>query len=412
MQTAMTQVMKGIRVLEVAQFIFAPSAGGLLADWGADVIKVEHPLRPDAQRGFIRWSGVAFDPDRNPLVEGANRGKRSVGVDISKPQGREILYALAETADVFLTNYLPGARKKLAIDVEDIRKVNPKIIYARASAYGDKGPDRDRGGFDGTAFWSHSGIAHALTPDEVEAPVVQAIGGFGDQLGGVNIVGGISAALFHRSRTGEALEVDVSLLSTAWWAAAASINATLFTGQDMRAASPRLGGAPFSPFIGQFRTSDGRIISLFIMQPDPFIRDTFTHLGLAELADDPRFSNALALMKNWEAANDYLIAAFAAKPFDYWRQHLKTMAGQWAAVQSIADLSHDEQALANDMLFEIESGDGGAPIKLTRGPIQFNHAPVETTRAPQASEHTESVLLELGLGWDRIEELKKMGAIA
>ena len=109
----MTQVMKGVRVLEVAQFIFAPSAGALLADWGADVVKIEHPVYADGQRGFIRWSGVTFDPDRNPLIEGCNRGKRSVGLDISKPEGREVLYELAKSADVFLTNYLPSVREKL-----------------------------------------------------------------------------------------------------------------------------------------------------------------------------------------------------------------------------------------------------------------------------------------------------------
>jgi crotonobetainyl-CoA:carnitine CoA-transferase CaiB-like acyl-CoA transferase len=408
----MTQVMKGVRVLEVAQFIFAPSAGALLADWGADVVKIEHPVYADGQRGFIRWSGVTFDPDRNPLIEGCNRGKRSVGLDISKPEGREVLYQLARNSDVFLTNYLPSVREKLGIDLADIRAVNPNIIYVRASAYGDKGPDRDRSGFDGTAFWSHSGIAHALTPDELEAPVTQGIGGFGDQVGGMNIVGGVAGALFHRANTGEALEIDVSLLSTAWWAAAASINATAQTGQNFRPPTPKTGGAPGIPFIGHFRTADGRLISLFIMQPDPFIRDTFEHLGIGHLADDPRFADARVLMENWEAANAAMVAAFAAEPFDYWRGRLKTMNGHGAAVQSLLDLVSDEQALANDMVVEVEAADGGAPLRLARGPVQFNHEPVTATRGPQAFEHTEQVLLELGLDWSVIESLKSKGAVS
>ncbi len=204
----MTQVMKGVRVLEVAQMTFVPSAGAILADWGADVIKIEHPQRGDSQRGFVNMGGVKVNPKRSPFVEHPNRGKRSVGVDITKPEGMEVIYELARTADVFLTNYLPRQRQKMKFDIEHIRAANPNIIYARGSAYGDKGPERDTGGFDGTAFWNRSGIATAMTPAEMSGPISQGIPAFGDSIGGMNIAGGISAALFHRERTGEALECD------------------------------------------------------------------------------------------------------------------------------------------------------------------------------------------------------------
>jgi crotonobetainyl-CoA:carnitine CoA-transferase CaiB-like acyl-CoA transferase len=137
--------MKGVRILEVAQFTFVPAAGAVLADWGADVIKIEHPVRGDTQRGLINVTGVKVNPLRMTLIEHPNRGKRSVGLDISTAEGQALLYEIARTADVFLTNYLPSARRKLKIDVEHIRAANPDIIYARGSAWGDKGPEREKG---------------------------------------------------------------------------------------------------------------------------------------------------------------------------------------------------------------------------------------------------------------------------
>jgi crotonobetainyl-CoA:carnitine CoA-transferase CaiB-like acyl-CoA transferase len=408
----MVHVMKGFRVLEVAQFTFVPAAGGVMADWGADVIKIEHPVRGDTQRGFINMGGVQVDPNRHPLIEHPNRGKRSVGIDVSTSLGQELLYEIAKTSDVFLTNYLPSVRQKNKFDLEHIRAANPKIIYARGSAYGDKGPEREIGGYDGTAFWTRSGVGHTMTPAEMDGPLAQGSPAFGDSIGGMNIAGGIAAALLYRERSGEAVELDVSLLSTAWWAAGANLTQGMEKGVTTRSPMPTSGGSAKNPLMGNFRASDGGWINLCMPSPTGFVRDTFEHLGLSEAADDPRFADVYKLIENSKAASDLMVAAFAKKPFAYWRQHLKTMKGQWAPFQSLLDLAKDEQALANDMICEVEAGDGGPPFKVVRGPVQFNHEPLKTTRAPQASEHTETFLLEIGLEWERIERLKAAGAIA
>ncbi|WP_439133574.1 CaiB/BaiF CoA transferase family protein [Pseudomaricurvus sp.] len=408
----MTQVMKGVRVLEVAQFTFVPAAGAILADWGADVIKIEHPVRGDTQRGFVKMGGVDTNPNRSPFVEHPNRGKRSVGVDISTPEGMEVIYELAKTADVFLTNYLPNQRQKMKFDIEHIRAVNPNIIYARGSAFGDKGPERDVGGFDGTAFWNRSGIADAMSPKELGGPIAQGIPAFGDSIGGMNIAGGIAGALFHRAQTGEATEVDVSLLSTAWWASGTSIDMGIETGQVMGNRMPQSGANPGNPLMGNYYTSDKGVINMCTLTPGKHIKSFFEHIDRPECATDERFSTPEALMKNWEPASEIIVAAFAEKDFNHWREHLKTYSGQWAPVQSLLDIATDEQALANDMLFEVEASDGGEPIKLVRGPVQFNGEAVKTDRAPLASEHTELVLMELGIEWDKIEDLKSKGAIA
>jgi len=408
----MIQVMKGYRVLEVAQYTFVPVAGAVLADWGADVIKIEHPERGDAQRGFLQLAGVSIPPERNTIMEHPNRGKRSVGVDLSTEEGQQLIYKMAAEADVFLTNYLPQQRQKLKLDLEHIRAVNPDIIYARGSAHGDKGEEREVGGFDSTAFWNRGAIGHTFSPEGLDGVIPQGLPGFGDTIGGMNLAGGISAALLHRERTGEAIEVDVSLMSSAWWAAASGLALQMEYGLGIRAPMPRSGSQPGNPFQGNYKSSDGGTINLTILTPGAYIRDTFEHLGLADLADDERFSTPHALFENWEAASELIAQAIASKPADYWRKHLKTMKGQWASAQSLKDLTNDPQALANDMVFEVESPDGGNPIRLVRGPVQFNHEPQVTTRAPQSAEHTEVCLMELGLGWDEIEALKEQKVIS
>lgn len=408
----MVKVMDGVRILEVAQFTFVPVAGAILADWGADVIKIEHPVRGDTQRGFINLEGTPVNPDRNVMMAHPNRGKRSVGIDVSTPEGQQLIYDLAKECDVFLTNYLPTQRQKLKIDVEHIRAANPNIIYARGSALGDKGPERLKGGFDSTAFWARGGSSMCITPPELGGPLTQPGPAYGDTIGGTNIAGGISAALFHRERTGEAVELDVSLLASGVWSVGMGLAMTMESGPMAPPRMPKSGGMKGNPFVGVFQTADGRHLNLTVLTPGPYLEDTWTHLDKPELMQDERFNTVEALMANWVEGSVEVTRAIASKPLSYWIDRFQTLRGQWAPYQSLEDVMKDPQVLANDIIVEVEATDGGAPIRLAAAPVQFNHEPSRPGRSPEASEHTEVVLMEFGIEWERIEQLKAIGAVA
>src|SRR5262245_41324980 len=222
----MTAPLEGVRVLEVAIYAFAPSATAILADWGADVLKVEHPVTGDPGRGTAAW-GVPADVDGvSHLWEVPNRGKRAMTLDIATTEGREILLQLVDESDVFVTNFLPAARRKLGIEPEDIQARNPRIIYARGSAQGPRGELSERGGFDGVTYWTRTGASLGVTPPEAPVPLAMPGPGFGDLQSGMALAGGIGTALYHRERTGEGTVVDVSLMSVGLWAMGMTISGT------------------------------------------------------------------------------------------------------------------------------------------------------------------------------------------
>src|SRR5436309_13506004 len=290
----MSGVLHGVRVVEVAQWWFVPAAGAVLADWGADVVKIEHPTSGDPQRGLVTSGLVPPTGGVNFMVEQPNRGKRSVGLDLGRPAGRDLLYRLVETADVFLTNFLPAARQRLKIEPEDIRRVNPKIIYVRGHGHGSRGPDREKGGYDAASFWCRGGIGHALTSPQAAAPTMQRAA-FGDSTGGMAIAGGIAAALFRRERTGESSVLDISLLGTAMWLMAPDIIASKLLGFDLpqgdRTLSP-------NPIVNSYRTKDGRWLFLNMLQPDRYWPDLCRRIGRPDLITDPRFADGKLRFEN------------------------------------------------------------------------------------------------------------------
>lgn len=403
----MTKPLEGVRVVEVAQWWFVPSSGAVLADWGADVIKIEHPVSGDPQRGLMTSGLMPNTGGVNFMMEQSNRGKRSVGIDLANPAGRQVLYDLCKDADVFLTNFLPAARRKLKIEVEDIRAVNPKIVYVRGSGHGQRGPDIEKGGYDAASFWSRGGIGNALTAPDAGAPTMQRAA-FGDSAGGMTIAGGIAAALFRRERHGETSVLDVSLLGTAMWLMAPDLVFTKLLGQEMprpdRTQSP-------NPIVNSYKTKDGRWIFLNMLQPDRFWADTCTRIGRADLIADERFQDGMSRFQNRVACVQEFDKTFAQHTLDEWRSKLADAEGVWAPMQSPGEVLRDPQVLANGYLQEVDGGNG-TTFTLVSNPVQFDERPAPLKPAPDLGQHTEEVLLARGLSWEDLAKLKESGAIS
>jgi len=408
----MTGVMSGIRVLEVAEHTFVPAAAGILADWGAEVIKVEHVERGDAARGLASTAGIVVGSGGvNVLMEHANRGKRSIGLDLGRPEGLEVLYALAKTCDVFLTNKLPAVRTKLQIDVDDIRAHNPHIVYVRGTGYGPNGPDIDQGGYDSLAFWARSGTAMAMKSPRVEDMPSQPVPALGDSIGAMFIAGGISAALLHRERTGEAKVIDVSLLSTGMWALSAAIGLGLQMGVEWGTLMQSAASAMRNPLVGNFRCSDGRWVSFSMLQGFAYWPGMCAVLGHPEWIDDPRFATVEHLFANGAEARALVAGALATQPLEYWKVKLREQRGQWSPVQDSLEVTVDPMAVANGYVGETATSEG-TPFKLVTTPVQFDEVPSPPGRAPDFNEHGDEILRELGLDDDAIIALKIAGAVA
>ncbi len=403
----MNDPMRGVRILEVAQWWFVPAAGALLADWGAEVLKVEHPVTGDGQRGLIASGLVASTGGVNFMMEQSNRGKKSIGIDIAHPDGRELIYRLAETSDVFLTNFLPPARKKLQIDVEHIRARNPEIIYVRGSGQGARGPHAERPGYDAVSFWARGGVGDALTRPDDEVPVGPRAA-FGDSIGAMTIAGGISAALFRRAQHGETSVVDVSLLSSAMWTLGPDLVASKLMGFDKMPISGR--GAPPNPVVNSYQTKDGRWLMFNFLQADRWWPDLCEHLDRPELASDPRFVDMKARFENREACVAILDEIFRARTYEEWKVKLDTLIGAWAPWQTPKEATEDPQVAANGYMPELQTA-GGTTFQLVANPVQFDEAAPALRPAPEHGQDTETVLLELGLEWDEIARHKQSGAI-
>ncbi len=396
---------ESVRVVELAQWVFVPVAGALLADWGAEVVHIE-PKEGDPYRGLATQGIGSERGGINLSLALANRGKRSLALDIRTKEGSAVLHKLLETADVFLTNMRPSALERAGLGADDLTVRYPRLVYARGNGYGVKGPDADQAGYDATAFWARGGMAHILTPPERDYPIGQR-GAMGDRNGALALAFGIAAALLKRSRTGAGSVVDVSLLATAMWTLSSDLLAAL-GGDEPRASSGR--GPMINPLIGSYRTKDGRHIQLVFLQPDRYWADLCKVIGRPELTEDPRFADMTSRRENGAECVAELDGEFAKRTFDEWKELLSQLDAPWAPVQAVSELADDPQVKANSYIGEVVI-DGEPAYRLPAVPVQFDGQPPAMRRAPEHGEDTEALLLELGYEWEEIASFKDAGAI-
>jgi len=391
--------LSGYRVVELATFMAAPSCGRLLADWGADVIKVEAGVG-DPFRYFGPTMMMPAKESEAPGWELNNANKRGIVLDLKSGEGQEAFHKLLTTADVFLTNNRPEALKKLGLDYENIKGKYPKLIHAVVTGFGEKGPDVDLPGFDVVAFWARSGfLADLVKPDEYP---VYTPAGFGDLTVGSTLFGGICAALLNRAKSGKGDRISVSLFGASIW----------YSGLMITSAQERYGNVfPKARFNGNplaipYRAKDGEWIMLSIIEHDRYWGAFCKAINREELISDPRFDTREHMMENKPELIKTLEEVFSAKLSAEWIKILQAADIVHDKLRHIKDVSKDEQAWANDYLYNFTFPNGEQGI-LPAPPIksaEIGESPRQ--RGPFLGEHTKEILEELGYSAEQIEQLK------
>jgi len=397
-------VLEGLKVVELATYIAAPGAGGIMADWGAEVIKIESP-KGDPMRQFFDTLGS--DQTNNPVFELDNRGKRGVVLDIGQPQGREAALKLVRGADVFLTNVRPGALKRAGLDWDTLRLENPKLIYASLTGYGLQGPDADRAGMDVASFWSRSGVGSITAPKGVDPFPIRT--GMGDHVCSLATVSAILAAVIERSRTGQGRLVETSLMRAGVYAIASDMAIQLRLG---KLASTRPREQAVQPLANFFKTADGRWINILVRQGNADWPQIAAAAGKPELVDDPRFASSRSRREHGPALIAELDAGFGAVSYAEVAQRLDAADITWAPYQTPRELIEDPQAHAAGCFVQTPDGHGGtftAPAAPARFP-GVDDGPKGP--APTLGQHTAEVLAELGYTDADIAAMKEAGAAA
>ncbi|MBB2772556.1 MULTISPECIES: CaiB/BaiF CoA transferase family protein [Mycolicibacterium] len=381
----------GVKVVELGVWVAAPATGGILADWGADVVKVEPPSG-DPARMFGRMLGI--DGGVNPPFEMDNRSKRSVTVDLTSAPGRDAIRELLCTADVFVTNVRPSALRRLGLDFETLAAANPRLVYGLITGYGSAGPDADRAAYDVAAFWARAGLAHLLTRPGDDPPFQR--GGMGDHSVGMTLAAAVCAALVSRARTGVGQLVTTSLYRQGAYTISFDLNTFLLTGRQIAIGQRESMG---NPCMNNYAAGDGRRFWIVGLEGDRHWPALCRSVGRHDWLTDDRFATGRSRAVNARELIAELDSIFATRPLAEWAE---TFAAEpdlfWSPINSLEDVVADDQFHAAGGAVYVPDGDGSIPMVAT--PADFHGTPCEPRSvAPRLGEHTDEVLADPGSAW-------------
>jgi crotonobetainyl-CoA:carnitine CoA-transferase CaiB-like acyl-CoA transferase len=401
----MAMALEGIRVIETGGWMVAPLCARHLGDMGAEIIKVEHPVMGDPTRG-ITLLREKYTGGFQEVVEICNRNKKSIGIDLYNPLGKEIIYKLIETADVFITNFQDKTAKKMGMDYESVSKINPKIVYAIGTGWGRKGAGKDRPGFD-LAAYAMTGTMAQMSWEGVP-PTPLGVVGMGDEINSLVLALGVMTALVHRERTGEGQLVHTSLLGSWIEVGGAMLQQALYRGVDIPRQKRE---AATSPLWNNYKTQDGRYIQLAMIQSDPYWHDLCQALDLVEIEKDPKFDHHWGRVENNVELISIFDKAFAKRSFAEWQERFTHYTIIWAPVLTYAEVIKDQQLRDNDYVVKVDHPIYGA-IETPGIPVQLSKTPgMIRSLSPEMGQHTEEILQDIGYTWEDIARFKESKAI-
>ena len=398
-------ILSGLKVIDAASFIAGPASTTIMADFGAEVIKIEPPTG-DPFRSALGGTRYPVGGLAHSWILD-NRNKKGIVLNLKSDAGREVLYKLLADADVFVTNAPQKPRKRLRIRYEDLQPLNERLIYASLSAYGEKGPEAHRTGFDSTALWARSGLMDLVKPSPDSAPA-RSLPGMGDHPTAATLFGAIMMGLYKREQTGEGSMVSTSLMANGIWSNGCWLQAEL-CGNPVRPRPAREDAE--DPLINLYRTSDDRWLIVTFMNNLALWPNFTERVGQPELSQDPRFVTPEARSENSKALIEALDQIFATKTRQEWRDILNEMGLTFGEVQTIADVPKDRQMLESGALRRIDNPDVGVELTID-SPVWMEGAekmPIEP--APELGEHTVEVLRKAGYDDAEIDRLRKADAI-